>query len=101
MDKTSRATQPPRASAPADEGCAYEYLPKFLPQSLLLSLQNGNLEYSPRRPPASKFHKGIEFTPSPLILPGAVLLRAQSLGAAGPNHSDIDPIHIPEISFRT
>src|SRR6267143_3177018 len=54
-----------------------------------------------RRPPASKFHKGVEFTPSPPIPPGVVLPRAQSLATAGPNHSDIDPSHIPEISFRT
>src|SRR6266404_2502040 len=45
--------------------------------------------------------RGVEFTPSSSIPPGAVLPLAQSLATAGPNHSDIDPIHIPEISVRT
>src|SRR4029077_5812712 len=45
--------------------------------------------------------QGVEFTPSPLIPPGAVLLLSQSLATAGPNHSDIDLIRIPEISVRT
>src|SRR5437899_3233347 len=46
MYRLSRATRLQRASAPVDERCASEYLPKILPQSLLLSLQIGNSEYS-------------------------------------------------------
>src|SRR6266699_6004462 len=101
MYKSNRATQLPRASAPADEGYASEYLPKILPTEPTTLTTDRQLSIFARRPPASNFHEDVEFTPWPRIPQGVVLPRAQSLATAGPNHSDIDPIHIPEISFRT
>jgi hypothetical protein len=50
---------------------------------------------------ASRLILGLEFTPSPPMPAGAVLLLAQSPARADQNHSGIDLIHIQEISFRT
>src|SRR6266436_6495417 len=90
--------RPLRASALADEACASKSLPELCPQSLLLQPRTRNLELF-------AMAVNLEFTQvrflSSAPAPGVVSPLAQSLATAGPNHSNIDPIHIPEISVRT
>src|SRR6266567_413576 len=57
MYKSNRATQLPRASAPADEGYASEYLPKILPTEPTTLTTDRQLSIFARRPPVLNFHK--------------------------------------------
>src|SRR5437660_11977504 len=98
MGKSNRATQPPRASDLADEACASKSLPELCPRAYSFKHRPATLELF-------AMAVNLKFTQvrflSSAAAPGVVLPLAQSLATAGPNHSDIDPIHIPEISVRT
>jgi len=76
-EQRSRSERPP----PLMMKDVHRYLPEFCPRA-----------YSFNRRPATQNIRdrqqlqGVKFTPSPPILPGAILLPAQSLATAGPNH---------------